>query len=51
MLIKLNDHVFLFEIKPPKGLDPWEVLLVSEHTALESLLVSDPIGIQDPIGF
>ena len=27
--------------KPPKGVDPWEVLLVSEHTALEILLVSD----------
>ena len=28
-----------FQIKPPKGLDPWEVLLVYEHTALEVLLV------------
>ena len=39
------------KINPPKGLDPSEVLLVSQHTALEILLVSDPIGIQDPIGF
>ena len=39
------------KIKPPKGLDPWEVLFVSEHTALEILLVPDPIGIPDLIGF
>ena len=27
------------EIKPPQGLDPSEILLVYEHTALEVLLV------------
>ena len=43
------------KIKPPSGLDPWEVLLVSEHTALEILLVSEHTALEillvsDPIG-
>ena len=44
------------KIKPPKGVDPWEVLLVSEHTALEILLVFEHTALEillvsDPIDF
>ena len=31
--------------KPPQGLDPWEILLVFEHTALEVLLVYEHTAI------